>query len=323
MNFLQLPLLNTLLLHVHEHTHLEGSFGHALPTLLLEALEPTVEITVLVILMMSLIELVNVSSAGRWLSKLQNRPFLQVVIACLLGLIPGCAGGFAVVSLFTHNLLSFGALVGGMVATFGDESFFLFAKDPKSALLLSGVLLLLGVLVGSLLNIVGKKWNFALESHQFELHDECHKHAHVHTHEPSESKFYRKIAHFLREHLWEHVVKKHLLSIFLWSFFVIFFLHVMEFFFHIDNLMHLNEWAKYAILLVAVLVGCIPESGPNLIFVMMFLEGTIPFGILLANSISQNGHAGLPLLAQSRKNFFIMKGLTMLLGLLVGLLFLL
>jgi hypothetical protein len=24
--------------------------------------------------------------------------------------------------------------------------------------------------------------------------------------------------HFLREHIWEHIVKKHLLSIFLWSF---------------------------------------------------------------------------------------------------------
>jgi hypothetical protein len=51
---------------------------------------------------------------------------------------------------------------------------------------------------------------------------------------------------------------------------------------------------------------------------MLFLQGNIPFAILLANSIAQNGHAGIPLMAQSKRNFLIMKGMSMALGLLVG-----
>lgn len=311
------------LLHIHNEAHAdEGSFWQELPCVLGDVLASTLEITGLVILMMSVIELINVSSAGKWMAKLHDRPFLQVVIACLLGVIPGCAGGFAVVSMFTHNLLTFGALVGGMVATFGDEAFFLFAQDPKSAMLLSGVLFGLGIAVGVVVNMLGKKWNPLRESHEFEIHKDDEHEEHHHAAAPTTGMM-SMVRHFFIEHVWEHVIKKHLLSIFLWSFGVLLFLHVVEFFFDLEMLMHTHQWAKYVLLLAAVLIGLIPESGPHLIFIMMFLEGTIPFGIVLANSIAQNGHAGLPLLAQSRKNFFVMKGITMLLGLLCGLLLIL
>jgi hypothetical protein len=79
-----------------------------------------------------------------------------------------------------------------------------------------------------------------------------------------------------------------------------------------------NVWTKWVLLLIAVAVGFLPVSGPHLIFVMLFLQGSIPFAVLLANSIAQNGHAGIPLLAQSRHNFLIVKGMTMVLGLIVG-----
>ena len=114
------------------------------------------------------------------------------------------------------------------------------------------------------------------------------------------------------------MVKQHLLRVFLWSFGVLLLLMIIGLFVDVEQMLQAKQWAKYALLLLAVVVGFIPESGPNLIFIAMFLNGTIPFGILLANSISQNGHAGLPLLAQSRKNFFIVKSITLALGLLVG-----
>lgn len=310
-------LLNTVLLHIHEHAATEGSFGHALPSILGDVLADTLEITCLVILMMAVIELINVSSSGKLMAKLHNYPFLQLVIACLLGAIPGCAGGFAVVSMFTHNAISFGALAGGMIATFGDEAFFLFAKDPKWAMTLTGILFALGICVGTILNIVSKKWKLPLESHEFAIHEEAD--IHEHHHEKSESHGFKAwCVHFFKEHLWEHVIKQHLLTIFLWSFGVLLFLKTVGHFVDIETIMQTHAWAKYALLLLAVLIGFIPESGPNLVFIIMFLEGGLPFGILLANSISQNGHAGLPLLAQSRKNFFVLKTLTMLLGLLIG-----
>ena len=62
----------------------------------------------------------------------------------------------------------------------------------------------------------------------------------------------------------------------------------------------------YAILL-AIAFGLIPESGPHLVFVTLFASGVIPFPVLLANSIVQDGHASLPLLADSKKSFVIAK----------------
>jgi hypothetical protein len=68
------------------------------------------------------------------------------------------------------------------------------------------------------------------------------------------------------------------------------------------------------------MVGIIPESGPHLIFVVMYFSGAVPFSILLANSIVQDGHGALPLLAYSRKSFLMMKAVNMCFGLLIGLL---
>lgn len=304
---------SSILLHIHEHeADITNYWG-----VLAEVMESTLHITLLVILMMAFIELINVSSSGKLMKKLQGHPFLQTVISCLLGAIPGCAGGFAVVSMFTHDLLSFGALTGGLVATFGDEAFFLFAKDPKTAFIITGVLFALGVVVATVLNLIGKKWHWRMENHRFDIHEE--KDAHEHHHGESHGHNFKSwCEHFFKEHLWEHVIKKHLLTIFMWSFGVLLVVKTIGYFVDIEILMETHVWAKYLLLLVAVCVGFIPESGPNLIFVVMFLEGNLPFGILLANSISQNGHAGLPLLAQSRKTFFVLKTITLLLGLVVG-----
>jgi hypothetical protein len=56
-------------------------------------------------------------------------------------------------------------------------------------------------------------------------------------------------------------------------------------------------------ILLATLIGIIPESGPHMIFVTLFAAGVVPFPVLLASSISQDGHASIPLLAESKKSF--------------------
>ncbi|MCQ2265060.1 MAG: putative manganese transporter, partial [Bacteroidales bacterium] len=126
--------------------------------------------------------------------------------------------------------------------------------------------------------------------------------------------------HFLQSHLWEHVIKHHFLSVFLWTFGVLAFLKVLYLFVDVNTLITDNRWALWGLMLLAIFIGIIPESGPHLIFVVMFFSGAIPFSILLVSSIVQDGHGALPLLAQSRKNFFLMKGLNMAVGLIVGVL---
>ena len=140
--------------------------------IIFEALKNSILITGLVMVMMLLIEYINIRSHGESFNKLKKSPVKQVFLAALLGLVPGCIGGFAVVSLFTHNLLSFGSLVAMMIASSGDEAFVMMAMIPKTAIILFIILFVIGVAAGILVDKVykGDKRPFAPE--EFKLHDE-------------------------------------------------------------------------------------------------------------------------------------------------------
>ncbi len=121
--------------------------------------------------------------------------------------------------------------------------------------------------------------------------------------------------HFLEKHLWNHVVRQHVPKVFLWTFGALLLMHIL-----MDHL-HLEGWMKenqLIVLLIACLVGIIPESGPHLLFLTLFAEDAIPLSIFLASSVVQDGHGMLPLLAESQKDFLQVKAINFVMGLLVG-----
>jgi len=121
--------------------------------------------------------------------------------------------------------------------------------------------------------------------------------------------------HFLEGHLWNHVVKKHVPQIFLWVFGTLLVFNILTGYIDVASWIEGN---KYIVLLIAILIGIIPQSGPHIIFITLFAEGTLPFSILLANSIVQDGHGMLPMLAESRKNFIKIKSINIVTGLVIG-----
>lgn len=121
--------------------------------------------------------------------------------------------------------------------------------------------------------------------------------------------------HFLEEHLWEHVVKRHLPRIFAWTFGALLVINLLTLYLDLQALIQANQ---LMVLLVAVLVGIIPESGPHMLFVTLFAQGSLPFSILLASSIVQDGHGTLPLLAVSSRAFLWLKSINVLIGIIVG-----
>lgn len=121
--------------------------------------------------------------------------------------------------------------------------------------------------------------------------------------------------HFLKKHVWEHIVIKHIPRIFSWTFGTLLVFGILM------NYINIEAWLSnnlFIVLLISVLVGTIPESGPNLIFVTLFAQGSIPFSILLANSISQDGHGMLPLLAESKRGFLAVKLVNIIVALITG-----
>ena len=121
--------------------------------------------------------------------------------------------------------------------------------------------------------------------------------------------------HFLDEHLWRHIAKRHVPGTFLWTFSVLLALGGVEHWVDINRFVSSNQ---AFMLLLATLVGIIPESGPHLLFVMLYSRGALPMSVLVASSIVQDGHGMLPLLAVSRKDFIRVKLVNMGAGLLVG-----
>lgn len=398
--------------------------------ILIDALRNSILITGLVIVMMMMIESLNIESKGLFFKGLKKTRIGQVIFGALLGSIPGCMGGFATVSLYTHRLFSFGALIAMMIASSGDEAFVMLAMIPDKALLIFAILFVVAILAGLLTDLIHDKVH-KRHCHQ-EDHSECgaqtkchdgftvcesecagdhpehastedrqpvchqkdrkdqhgrrftwkrtalfiglaifiaalstgqlgHDHSthvhdsHAHQHEHEECTHAEHVTcqhehndpsttinlldeqwmnvlfaglsvivlvvlifasdHFIEEHFWNHIVKKHLLTIFCWTFGVLLFVG-----FGLQYI-RLDEWisSNTALMIVlATLIGIIPESGPHMIFVTLYATGVVPLPVLLASSISQDGHASLPLIAESRKSFLWAKLINCAVALIIG-----
>ena len=378
--------------------------------LFIDVLRNSILITGLVLIMMLMIEYFNIHSHGKWFRRIQDSKIKQIFLGSLLGLVPGCIGGFATVSLYTHRLLSIGALVAMMISSSGDEAFVIMAMMPKEAVVLFAILFAISIITGLVTDyIIFRKPQNDLCPDDFEIHEtdththeripslmrkesyramlkpsreriailvgiacfiaavimgilacghdhsaeaaghvhtetcthvhtaDCgHDHGHMHHHSDATlnilneksinimfaiisiiTLFFTAVAneHFIKEHIWKHVIKRHMVSIFLWTFGTLLICNIgMQ---YLDVAHWINNNMAFVILL-AVLVGIIPESGPHLVFVTLFAQGVLPFYVLLVNSIVQDGHSALPLLAESKMSFAKAKLINIAVGLLVG-----
>lgn len=326
----------------------------------------SIMITLFVFVMMVFIDYINVSTRGRMTETVKGSRKKQYLIASFLGATPGCLGAFMNVSFYIRGLLSFGAMVGGMIATSGDEAFVMLALFPGKALLLFELLFGIGIAFGWISDKVADFFNITpcAECKVPKIHesDECRCFA------PAVLEKFPRFSllrygiiifivltilalsfgivgtkvwnwqritiisslsftlfvvstvpeHYLKEHIWEHILKEHLWRVFLWTFGALFIIEIGM------NFWNLEAFVKGHIiwvLLLSGLIAIIPESGPHLIFVMMFFKGLVPFSVLLTSSIVQDGHGMLPLLSYSAKESFLIKLFNLLIGLGIGAIF--
>lgn len=361
--------------------------------ILIDALRNSILITGLVVIMMMMIESLNIESKGLLFKGLRSTKTGQVVIGALLGSIPGCMGGFATVSLYTHRMFSFGALVAMMIASSGDEAFMMLAMIPQQSLIIFAALFIIAIIAGIATDIIRDRYHsrkcsmpdhsgcgVETECHDgYVIHEEtshqhhssharwkrltmfvglgifiaalatgklghdhgAHGHVHEegihqehihtegHTHAHEETPFHINLLnedwmnvlfaglsvimlfvlifasdHFVESHLWDHVVRKHLPTIFAWTFGVLLILGVVLGHFDISGWISDNT---FLMILLAAMIGIIPESGPHMVFITLFAAGVVPMPVLLASCISQDGHASIPLLAESKKSFIAAK----------------
>ena len=271
------------------------------------SLQASVKITLIIFILMVIIELLVLKYKEKILALTQKNKFLSYITASFFGSIPGCIGTFAMDSLYMAGLLSFGGIVAAMVATSGDEAFLLISMALAGEISfgiflgLTAVLFLLGIIAGFSSDFITRKNHLA-------THEKCEIVCH-------EKEFFN-FKHFLKEHVYKHILKKHLWQIFLWLLGAIFVIELLQNRIDLEGLFH-NANTFY-VLIAALLIGVLPISGPNVVLVMLFAKGLIPFSVLLANSIVQDGHGLLPILGFSLKDALKIKGFNLVFGLLVG-----
>ena len=72
----------------------------------------------------------------------------HVIMASLLGALPGCGGAIVVVTQYIQGRISFGSLVAVLTATMGDAAFLLLAAEPLTGLFIFALGASVGALTG-------------------------------------------------------------------------------------------------------------------------------------------------------------------------------
>lgn len=254
-----------------------------------DILKEALVITVIVVALMALIEILDYATKGRMTGKIRSSKFGQILLGSALGAAPGCAGGYVTVSMYSQGAMSFGGLLAMMIATTGDESFLMLAQFPVLSLYIFGGLFALALFVGLVVSRLEKN-----------------KAGQVAQGAEEDSKTLKERL----QHLLPHAAK-----VLAWTLGVMLVVRLSE------NYIDLKSWIgnnTALMILFAVLVGMIPQSGPHMVFVTLFAQGLIPLPVLIASCITQDGHAGLPLIAKSSRDFFKIKGIKSAIALAIG-----
>jgi Putative, 10TM heavy-metal exporter len=329
-------------------------------------------ISFLVFVMMLLVDFADHAGRQRLTAAIQGGCLRQYTLASFLGSTPGCLGAFMNVSLYAHGIISFGAIVGGMIATSGDEAFVMLVQFPKTALVLFAMLFVCGIVfawVADKLVLI-----FRVTPSAYCTEQQCEHCQSVPEEERSAVGMFaftsvagnlrnmtqarllvlmlvvgilvlitlgiigpshwdwKRITftilgmgslfivlacseHYLQDHIWNHIIKSHLYRVFLWTFGALLLVNWGLAYWNLDTVVNEYVWV---ILIIAAVLGLVPESGPHLIFVMMYTQALIPFSVLFTASFVQDGHGMLPMLSFSVKDSLLIKGLNLAFGLVVG-----
>ena len=280
--------------------------------IIIDALKESVKITLIIFLLMMIVEVFVLVFKEKIIKAFSKSKFMKYFVPSLFGIIPGCTGTFVMDSLYMAGILGFGGIIAVMVATSGDEAFFMLSlvaqgKLPLTTLLLlTGILFVLGIVAGIIADFYVKKTNLKF----------CEK-CDIKRHAKGEFN----LKHFLTEHIFNHIIKKHIVKIFLWIFGAIFVISLLEGSFDVEAVF--SGTSPLILMALAAIIGILPISGPNLFIVTLFSKGFLPFSALLVNSIVQDGHGLLPIMGFSFKDAIKIKLFNLVFGLLIGVILLL
>lgn len=270
---------------------------------------------------------------------LRRQRRLQIPIAALLGMSPGCAGAIIVTSAYSSGNVTLGALVAALTGTMGDAAFLLIATKPVAAAVIFPLSLVAGVVTGLIVDRFHKKHIpgrasatcsigasiprirhrdiafgvIALPGLGFGLMDALQI-----TPSPMIASLgmiiaMTGIALILFIWLVSQVqaisnpddpalsrVTEETAFITIWVLAAFLGYGYVEAFSGLD-LAVLFSTVAVAMPLIGVLIGFIPGCGPQILVTTLYINGIVPFSALIANAIANDGDALFPAIALNPK----------------------
>lgn len=138
--------------HMCEHEHCDCEHG-----IFKSALKHTINIfifiTIITFAINTLIHFIGEETIEKTIAGV---PVLGILVSSIFGLIPNCAGSVIITELYLSNLISFGSMIAGLLVGSGIGILVLFKsnKNIKENLTITGLLMLVGIIVGLIIDFV-------------------------------------------------------------------------------------------------------------------------------------------------------------------------
>ena len=138
--------------HICEHEHCHCEEG-----ILKSSIKHTINIFIFIVIISFIINtIIYFIGEENLLNLILNMPIVGPIIAGLVGLIPNCAGSVILTQLYLEQVISFGSMIGGLLVGSGIGILVLFRvnKDLKDNLKILGLLYLIGVIYGIIIDLI-------------------------------------------------------------------------------------------------------------------------------------------------------------------------
>lgn len=138
--------------HMCEHDHCDCEHG-----IFKSALKHTINIFIFItIITFAINTLIHFIGEETIEKAIAGVPVLGILVSSIFGLIPNCAGSVIITELYLSNLISFGSMIAGLLVGSGIGILVLFKsnKNIKENFTITGLLMLVGIIVGLIIDFV-------------------------------------------------------------------------------------------------------------------------------------------------------------------------
>lgn len=139
--------------NICDHDHCKCDDGHFVKSACMHTLQVFAFIFIISLALNLIIGIVGEDTLASFMA---GKDIIGVFVSALIGLIPNCASSVVITELYMEGILSFGAMMSGLLVGAGVGLLVLFRvnKSVKNSLMVTGILYILGVVSGLIIGIL-------------------------------------------------------------------------------------------------------------------------------------------------------------------------